>query len=264
MAGTHDRLCLGCGKCFAKPARLRRHLLSSAPCRKAWGSFRPDSASLPAMHALALPLRVPGVMSGGHAVIDPATYHKGLLETLQALDCADCDTAWGVIKDFIEPLSVLRATVDLWASTPGAAPGVAEVAEDVKLMLDPQLCCDDFRVSRANGGSVDVFEALDWRPACQLPFVLTGEVAAFSIDDPPLQGYAYPFTCSLPLAAASEFMRWLETSCDILGTFAQTSAAHPVRLRASAVALAALEPAGAWLLRAGFVQTASGLRSPGS
>ncbi|CAE7817440.1 unnamed protein product [Symbiodinium sp. CCMP2592] len=264
MAGTHDRLCLGCGKCFAKPARLRRHLLSSVPCRKAWGSFRPDSASLPAMHALALPLRVPGVMSGGHAEIDPATYHKGLLETLQALDCADCDTAWGVIKDFIEPLSVLRATVDLWASPPGAAPGVAEVAEDVKLMLDPQLCCDDFRASRANGGSVDVFEALDWRPTCQLPFVLTGEVAAFSIDDPPLQGYAYPFTCSLPLAAASGFMRWLETSCDILGTFAQTSAAHPVRLRASAAALAALEPAGAWLLRAGFVQTASGLRSPGS
>ncbi|CAE7656985.1 TKL-1 [Symbiodinium sp. CCMP2592] len=210
------------------------------------------------------PGRFKGLVRRARGLVDPATYHKGLLEALLTLDRVDCDTVWSTIKDFVEPLSVLRATVDLWASTPCVVPDVAEVAEDVKLMLDPQPCCEEFRASRVSGESADTFAGLDWRPSCQLPFVLTGDVAVFRLEDPPLKGYVYPFTCSLPLAAASGFMRWFEASCDVLGAFAQTSAAHPVSLHASAAALAELEPASAWLLRAGFVQTASGLRSPGS
>ncbi|CAE7277725.1 unnamed protein product [Symbiodinium sp. CCMP2592] len=243
MAGTSDRLCLGCGKCFAKPARLRRHLLNSVQCRKSWGSFQPSSASLPVMHAMALPVSVPGVLSGAPAAaVDPASFHRGLLGALRALDRVDCDTAWCIVKDFVEPLSVLRATVGMWAAEAGATPEVAEAAADIQLMLDPQLCCDEFRTSRALGESAAVFAGLEWHPPCPFPFVLSGEVAVFRLEEPPLNGYVYPFTQSLPLGAASRFIRWFEVCCDVLGAFAQTSAVHPVSLCASTVALDALEP----------------------
>ncbi|CAE6965964.1 unnamed protein product [Symbiodinium sp. CCMP2592] len=264
MAGANERLCLGCGKCFAKPARLRRHLLNSVQCRKSWGSFQPSSASLPAMHALALPVCVPGVLSGATAATDPASFHRGLLEALTALDRVDCDTAWCLVKDFVEPLSVLRTTVGMWAAGAGATPDVVEAAADIQLMLDPQLCCDEFRASRTLGESAAVFAGLEWHPPCPFPFVLSGEIAVFRLEEPPLQGYVYPFTQSLPLGVATRFMRWFEVCCDVLGAFAQTSAVHPVCLCASCAALEALEPARAWLLRAGFVQTAEGLRSPAS
>ena len=141
-------------------------------------------------------------------------------------------------------------------------PAAAELADDARLLLDPELWCEDFRKGK---GRVQNFQAcvdLQRPTACNLDFVLTGVTAAFRIDDPPLQEFVYPFRHSIPLTAARRHLAWLEHACDTFGAFLSATQLSPVSLTASPRALACLEPISGWAQGSGLVRRAGGLSSP--
>ena len=126
-----NTLCRGCGKNFARPARLRRHLLHAAQCRKRWGCFVPSGSVADCPNDKEPPHEVPGDLRDDEQELDPAVYNRGLLEALLALSVPTADDVWKTVVDFIEPLEVLRNTVRLWAERTEDAFQAREVAEDV-------------------------------------------------------------------------------------------------------------------------------------
>ncbi|CAE7858636.1 unnamed protein product, partial [Symbiodinium necroappetens] len=193
-------LCLGCGRLYANAARLRRHLLHSAKCREGWGSFCPDVSECGALHPQMPPLRVAG------------TVHAGV---------------WQTLLDFAEPLDVLKQSLQDWATHPDAVPAAAELAEDARLLLDPELWCEDFRKGKGRAQGFQACVDLRQPVACRFDFVLTGVKAEFRVDDPPLPEFVYPFRHSVPLTAARRHLAWLEHACDTFGAFLSATQSSP-------------------------------------
>ena len=144
LAGSQGgKICLGCGKCFSKPARLRRHLLHTSSCRIGWGAFTPDPTQpVPDLHDCVPPVTIEGLLADCHFGLDPAAYNKGLLEALLGLLSPSVDSVWSTVSEFIEPLETLRETVRIWNSQTGGVH--QDIADDVILLLDPDLLCDSF------------------------------------------------------------------------------------------------------------------------
>ena len=72
----------------------------------------------------------------------------------------------------------------------------------------------------------------------------------------------YPFSVSIPLAAARRHLGWFEHACDTVGHFLLASSHSPVSLRASPRALACLEPVAGWPVECVFIRQANGLGLP--
>ena len=265
MAGTHgSTLCQACGKCFAKAARLRRHLLHSSDCRRRWGSFAlHEGVTTPTVHECLPPPTLEGLLSQHQDELDPAVVNKGLLEALMALSAPDAEQVWSVVADFVEPLAVLRETVQVWGQR-CAADGSADIVQDVCLMLDPELIADTFCRPKTSDppsiccndlpGSIDVTYS----------FVLSGPECAFDLGRPPCPAFCYPFIGGAALSQAKRQAEFVEEACDIVGRMVQQSLSTRVFLRASTSALASIEPLPTWLLSAGFLAVHEGLRSPTS
>ncbi|CAE7773963.1 unnamed protein product [Symbiodinium sp. CCMP2592] len=254
--------CAGCGRLYANHNRLRRHLLHAAVCRTRWGAFQPEGGTpctLPALHEQRPPCLLPGEIGAGPASVDASVIHPGLLEALLHLPALDPDLVWSTVVDFVEPLSVLKATLEAWAVHEHAQPGCAECASDAVLLLDPELWCDDFRRPKAGRQQQAVCAALAPPKACRCSFVLTGPEATFRLDEPPLPSMVYPFQASVPLACARRHFAWLEQACDSLGAFFQASASSPASFLASGAALRCLEPLTSWAVESGFEKRSRGL-----
>ena len=254
-------LCLGCGRLYANAARLRRHLLHSTQCREGWGTFCPDNQVCIAVHPQMPPLRVAGTVNGGDGQGATRT-HPGLVDALLALDDPDSDAVWQTLLDFAEPLDVLKQSLQAWATHPDAVPTAAELAEDIRLMLDPELWCDDIRKGKGRAQSFLACVDLQRPTDCSLDFVLSGATCHFRIDDPPLPEFVFPFRHSIPLTAARRHLAWLEHACDTFGAFLSATQLSPVSLMASHQALACLEPVSGWAQGAGLVRHVGGLSSP--
>ncbi|CAE7562302.1 unnamed protein product [Symbiodinium sp. CCMP2592] len=148
VAGCDKPLCRACGKLYANVGRLKRHLGASAKCRRGWGTFRPASAPTPNAHPEAPPLHTPGDWGFVELDLDPACAHPGLLAVLQGLDSPAQEQVWSAVVEYIEPLDVLRNTLDAWQQAPGPLQDpdtVSAISADVRLLLDPELWCEDFR-----------------------------------------------------------------------------------------------------------------------
>ena len=254
-------LCLGCGRLYANTARLRRHLLHSAHCREGWGNFRPEGPVSGNAHPQMPPLRVAGSIIGGDRP-GPAQIHQGLVDALLALVSPDGDAIWQTLLDFAEPLEVLKCSLQAWAAHPDAVPVAAELADDARLLLDPELWCEDFRKGKGRVQSFQACVDLQRPTECRLDFVLTGVTAVFRIDDPPLPEFVFPFRHSIPLTAARRHLAWLEHACDTFGALLSATQLSPVVLTASPRALACLEPVSGWAEGSGLVRRAGGLSSP--
>ena len=145
--GLPQAWCSGCGKMFANAARMKRHAFATPSCQLAWGSFLPaEGASLAPLHPSAPPAQLPGRFAASHAEDRPGDVecHPGLLDALLSLDAADDSSAWEVVVDFVAPIDHLRHTVRTWRSHERAQGFAPETADNLLLLLDPDLCCDHF------------------------------------------------------------------------------------------------------------------------
>ncbi|CAE7242393.1 unnamed protein product, partial [Symbiodinium sp. KB8] len=218
LAGSHgDTLCRGCGKCYANTGRLRRHLLHSAVCRAQWGAFTmAEGVVIPALHERQPPLHIEGVLERMHEGYDPASYSKGLLEALCRLRSPSAQQVWDLVVDFVEPLQVLRQTLDMWRRSEFFCDEWCEIAEDVLLMLDPEVCCDVFSKTPKQSGPTLCCPDLPGPFGTILPFVLTGAMAAFALQTAPCPSFSYPWIGGATLAAAKRQAAFVEASCDVI------------------------------------------------
>ena len=264
LAGSRgDTLCLACGKCFSRAARLRRHLLHSSACRVQWGSFElAEGCKAPALHDCMPPPTLEGLLAQCHEEYDPATFSKGLLDSLEVLTEPTAETVWDLVADFIEPLETLRVTLRMWRDRASPASHVQAVVEDVLLMLDPELICDTFCRPKVSHPIPVCCGDLPKPLTTPFPFVLTGGIGVYRLEPPPCPAFCYPFVGGAPLSAARRQTSYLEAACDILGMMVQQSLSSRVCLKASRQSLASIEPIPTWMLSAGFIVSEDGISSP--
>ena len=264
LAGSDgSTLCKACGKCFSKPARLRRHLLHSGDCRRRWGAFTlPAGAATPEVHDCLPPPTLEGLLEQRQEEHDPAVINKGLLEALETLEEPDADGVWELVADFVEPLAVFRETLRVWSQHPGRGDGVEGVAQDVTLMLDPELIGDTFCRPKQPAAPSVCCSDLPGPIDSSFPFVLSGQECFFDLGSPPCPAFCYPFIGGAPLALAKRQAGFVEEAGDVVSRMVQQSLSSRVLLRASRETLASIEPVTTWLLSVGFVLTSEGLGSP--
>ena len=262
--GVDQSWCSGCGKLFANANRMKRHVFVTPACQERWGTFQP-SGHLPKhpLHPTAPPLQLPGSRETSRPAegTPPDGCHPALLAALLDLDESDDTQAWAIIQDFIAPLEHLRCTVKAWRSHPAAQSYAGNVADNMLLLLDPEVCCDTFHRPTARHMHLDFFTPLPPLSGLSLPLASSGTPASFTIEAPPLPCFVYPFDCSVPLAAAGKHVAWLEASVEVLSVAIQTSSTSPIRIAASVPALSCLEPVTSWLKAGGLVSSAGGLAS---
>ena len=256
MQGMRQALC--------QRQRMKRHVFVTPACQVAWGSFVPDEGvSLSPIHPSAPPLRLTGRLAPVdlQADTEEPNCHHGLVAALLELDADDESAAWEVVADFVAPLEHLRCSVRAWRAHARAQPFASEVATNLLLLLDPDLCCDSFPQSRPKPAVVDFLAPFPPLRGLVLPAAQAGTLAFSDIDPPPLPSFVFPFDGSAPLAAASRHVAWLEATTDVVLQAVQMSFSHPVRIRAPPAALRCLEPLTSWLRDGGFVSTADGIAS---
>ena len=263
--GSQQAWCRGCGKLFANANRMKRHVFVTPACQVGWGSFVPDEGvSLSPLHPSAPPLRLPGRLAPLDLQVDneEPNCHPGLVDALLELAADDESAAWEVVAEFVAPLEHLRCSVRAWSAHARAQPFASEVATNLLLLLDPDLCCDSFPQSRPKPAVVDFLAPFAPLRGLALPAAQAGTLTFHDIDPPPLPSFVFPFDGSAPLAAASRHVAWLEATTDVVLQAVQLSLSHPVSIRAPPAALRCLEPLTYWLRGGGFVSTADGIASP--
>ncbi|CAE7709486.1 CPK33 [Symbiodinium sp. CCMP2456] len=236
-------LCAGCGKLFANAHRLRRHLLHAGGCRTRWGTFVVDGAIPAIPHSQRPPLQVSGASARAEDSYDPVQVHPGLLAQLLDLASPCPEDVWEIVVEYVEPLAILKSTLQSWARHPHATDQVREVAADTELMLDPELWCEDFRSARRGCGAPAACRDLLPVSVCAVDFRVDGVLATFRLEEPPLPQFVYPFQTSVPLAAAKRHLLWLGAAVDTVNHFLAASVRVPVVLSAPPRALLCLQPA---------------------
>ena len=138
-------LCRTCGRRCANQHRLRRHLVSVPACVQGWGRFKPaDEASASnAIHQLAPPCPAAGM--------HPAVSVQ-LLQSLEEICGAAEADVWSCIEEHIEPISVLRRTVEVWRSRHTGSDWHEEISETCSfcLTLQPLLSTTKMGASQAD------------------------------------------------------------------------------------------------------------------
>ncbi|OLQ10485.1 hypothetical protein AK812_SmicGene5799 [Symbiodinium microadriaticum] len=234
--GLSQAWCSGCGKLFANAGRMKRHVFVTPRCQRNWGAFLPENGlSLQPLHPSAPPIQIAGefVQTGSVETLPVDDYHPGLLDALLAVDAEDDSTAWEVVVDFIAPLAHLRRTVEMWRDHVQAQPFAPTVASNLLLLLDPDLCCDQYPQSRGSTPVCDFFAPLGSPEGLRLPLVVNGTSVTLCVEPPPLPCFVYPFDCSVPLAAASRQTEWLSAATDTILQAVQMSLHHPVVVKCS-------------------------------
>ena len=135
---SKGRRCNACGSVYASASRLKNHLLYSARCRQ-FLEAAPDTA-----HAASLTgaghVQAPVVCRGvGRALpsVEGPLLCRDLLVSLRALTSAEDQDIYDIVASHVEPLPVLRATVETWVR--GLPEGtLASAGSDVLLVLHPE------------------------------------------------------------------------------------------------------------------------------
>ena len=139
---AEDTTCRSCGKRFAFVGRLRRHLVAQSACVETWGSFVPARSATDHMHSQAYPEVVTGLWEATGSQAIRTDVSAGLLDALLSADSAEESLIWSIVAEYVEPLAVLRATVEEWRASNPLCATTAETADNVLLLLDVDLLAD--------------------------------------------------------------------------------------------------------------------------
>ena len=213
LVGNQGRtLCGGCGK------KLRTPPPATCGCLPLQlGCFpagRPLSTSMPESG------RTPGPGSRPHgesAGPDQACFNQGLLDMLCSLSGPTAEQACELVSGFVEPLEVLRETVRRWQDRFRQCSDAVSAAEDVLLMLDPQLCCGIFFPTKPTEPVAECCGELPGPFTAHTPFVLSGKTSTYRLESPPGPSFCYPYIGGAPLAASKRQAAFVEAACDALG-----------------------------------------------
>ena len=237
-------LCLGCGKTYSAIGRLRPHLVYSEACLLRWGTFHPEGPVPQSQHPQAPPLQVPGTTSGP-PLLD---FEPGVSpQVLQALDESprEEEVLWSVLLEHIEPLAVLRATVTRWASLHAHDCFIQEAAQNLILLLDPDLIGDSKHV-RAPSAPCPADIDPRWPDLPSQPRRLRGELPPVDLAAPPPYLLS-PFAPSgLPLRHAQAYASWLEQACFRLAVCLEGGEQAPTSIRCPGLEIG-LGPAASWI-----------------
>ena len=254
-------ICRSCGRCFGSVGRLRRHLTCVPACVAAWGRFTPDDeAAPPHVHVQAPPFSVLGTVSAHVDLPAPSEVSAMLLQQLRLLsDCAELDV-WQCIEDCIEPLTVLRHTVQAWRDEPPASPWKAEISENMLLLLDPAVSAEIFPDDKKETRGTP-YGPPDWPLPTGIGHVCSGAPWTCTLLPPPPKSLDLIRETSLSLRQGAAFAQWTEDACRTLSEAVSRASAGPVSLECLGI-WNALPVARGWFESLGFKCEPSGLRSP--
>ena len=263
-----SRLCRSCGRLYASVGRLRRHLLASQHCVERWGSFTPDSedqhGDKPG-HPQMPPVPTPGSsVASHHGTGKPCHLAQPLLEALCNLAEGDDSIVWEIVSDYVEPLQVLRETVRYWQSQHAGETWVQEAAENVLLLLDPEMIGepDSAQYSKVNRHAFAKGLPPAWPDLpqfCVLPFPVGQRV---NLEAPPPVILSPHSATSVRLRLGQAYGDWLEQACALLARSIVNAQTGEQGLYVSCEGLeASLGPASKWLRAAGFAFEPGGMRS---
>ena len=259
---AQNRVCLGCGWLYSRTRQLRNHLANTDMCRANWGLFQPDSLVAPGDgHPQQPPLPVAGSLRGNVQLPPPSGVSRALLELLQEEGDHGAESAWHVVSDFIEPLTVLRSTVEHWQKMlqeQGRCDDAAAHALDL-LRVDV-LCESEQPVRRRSTVREDAVPS--WPPLSRMTFSLTGCSCTFSLSAPPLACFPLTSRASIPLRVAQQQAAWTESVCSTLGQAVRAAVTGPIAIELPPHFHSALPQGIEWLEQLGLQQGPLGMHSP--
>ena len=191
---------------------------------------------------------------------DPDT-SAGLLQALHGVSECDEHTVWEVVSDFIEPFSVLLATVKLWRKETS---GDELVAESVLLPLDPDLIgeVDPQESGKAAKLSLTTGQLPDWPPLSAFRLNACSEASCLDLAAPPPIRRSTIEATSTCLRFGHAFGAWLEQACATIARGIVVSREEGCSFRICCPDLGpSLGPAKDWLFAAGYHVEPCGLRS---
>ena len=243
-------VCQGCGKAFANPHRLRRHVAYSEQCRLLWGRFVPYDTAAQA-HPQLPPQLVPGIIDVDAAPCGALSAAEALLGQLLGLATPTVSDALEAVSHCVQPISTLRATVADWRDRLFEGTAARDVADRVLLLMQPGILSDS---APAHGGEVGLDDG-DFPASAPLsPFSLadSGDHIVLQIPKPPCSEPVWPWTCYGTLRAARAHGAWACEALAVCSQAVQASAHARVALLAEPAAHSALQQALVWLVQGGF------------
>ena len=266
---ARSRVCLACGKQYATTGRLRRHLVTATSCVQSWGVFTPlipDDGEGADGHVQRPPIAVPGSFGdpNNFASDVPPDVSSGLLHALNSLPECDESVVWDTVVEHIEPLQVLRETVQYWSTAASDSPWVQQVAENVLLLLDPELVGepDSAQQGKVRKHAFALGHSPDWCPLPSFCLPTSSVGPCFDLADPPPVALDPHSATSVQLRLGQAYSTWLEQACAVLAKGLAIAQAQHSSFQVRCTNLeTALGPARAWLQSAGFVFWQGGVRS---
>ncbi|CAE7843801.1 eif3k [Symbiodinium necroappetens] len=249
-------LCQACGKLYASPGRLQRHLMYSVQCVQRWGSFKPTGKVLQSAHLQAPPEQLAGEQQESSFIDFQPGISEPLLQALLEIDPADEHALWSTVMEHIEPLQTLRDTVSIWSDRV-ASPTATATAENLLLLLDPELL-GETPVQPRERPQCPADVSVDWPTLPAYSIYVSGDRPYLDLAAPPPVSLPPLGSTSITLRQATEYACWLEQACVCIAKcLAGGSEAAPC---IQCVGLeAGLGPAAGWLRAGGATFTASGL-----
>ena len=257
---ANSPFCEGCGRTYGSVGRLRRHLVHSTPCLQNWGTWTcPTSQATKHLqtHPQAPPMPVLEAQPGAPYLDYVPGISQPLLADLRAAPIFDEELLWEVVTAVIEPVQVLRDTVQLWKDTSLNNSEVQDAADNILLLLDPDLLADSVqplpKPKEFPSDTVPFWPDLE-------PFTVpaAGEIFLADLVSPPpnvLSPFGYT---SLSLKAARAYADWTEQACHAVLRTLTDACGHPFHLQCHNMHLG-LPVAAPWFQAAGLVFGPKGL-----
>ena len=184
----------------------------------------------------------------------------GLLAALLSADPSEEGLIWNTVAEYVEPLAVLRATVEEWKASNPSCATIAETADNVLLLLDVDLIADSQQPPPA--GRVPFSEeAPAWAVPGGVALVCGLPRRTLSLAAPPGSVLSPWSPTSMRLRDAAAYSSWIEAACTACARLLESSRCHPGCFLCPGVA-AALGPAADWMRAAGFEVWADGVATP--
>ncbi|CAE7256044.1 Pol [Symbiodinium sp. CCMP2592] len=237
-----DEVCIPCRRAFANRTRFAR-LAGSASLRlDAYGDIcSPTPTAFPSGVLFSLEELGLGIRTD---------VSLGLLAELSAVEEPSSGLVWDIVAGYVEPLTVLRATVQEWSAAPEATPDRVSVCQDILLLLDVDLLADSRQPLTAPGRTISE-SVPDWPLPGAGPLVCGLPRQAFLLATPPSM-HLSPWTPrSMRLRDATGYAVWLEDACRVLASLVEASQVRPGNLHCPGIG-DALGPAADWMRAVGF------------